>query len=109
MSIFTGFRMDNDLSSQLKKYCSDNKLNTTEALNIAVQKLVSRQVVGNAAGNAAGQANGAVVDEIYKMVCKHFLLYKNFSIKNPDAEINDAERQINNNVAVELKKIKGGE
>ena len=105
MPIHFNFRLPDDLAVEFKTYCKDNKLNTTEAINIAVQKLVAKQ----GGGQTVGTVDNKVVDEIYKMVCKHFLLYKNFSIKNPDAEINDAERQINGNVAAELKKIKGGE
>ena len=104
MSTHINFLLKDELKEQLSGYCLDKKLTMTEAMNLAVQKLIS----GQGGGQTSGTADNAVVDEIYKIVCKHFLLYKNFSIKNPDAEINNAEIQINTNTAAELKKLKKG-
>ena len=98
MSIFTGFRMPDDLSDKLNAYCSNNKLSKTEAMNIAVEKLISKPV--------PGISNNAVIDEIYILVRNHLLLDINFSMKNSREEIDKSLEELNNISYKELNKIK---
>ena len=97
MSMFTGFRLDDELSNKLDSYCAENKLSKTDALNIAVKKLLTDK----------NNSSDKVIDEIYKVVCNHILLYRNFTIKNPDSEIDAALDKIAANSEIQLKKIRG--
>lgn len=97
------FRIENDLSVQLKKYCSDNKLNVTEAMNIAVQKLVSRQVVGN----AGGQINNAVVDEMFVFIKNLYAFVVNYSTTTlPRIEIENKLSEFTTQSWAHLEKLK---
>lgn len=90
------FRIKNELSEQLNSYCSENKLSITDALNIAVKKLITDK----------NNSSDKVIDEIYKVVCNHILLYRNFTIKNPDSEIDAALDKIAADSEIQLEKIK---
>ena len=104
------FRIENDLSGQLKKYCSDNKLNVTEAMNIAVQKLIARQGNGNAAGNAAGQISNIVADEIFVRIDTLLSFVARYSPTTlPNIELESKISKLSAEARADLKKIKGGE
>ena len=104
------FRIENELSEQLNAYCSDNKLSKTEAMNIAVQKLVADNGGGNGAGNAGGQANGAVVDEIFIRIDTLLSFVARYSPTTlPDIELENKISKLSAVARGDLKKIKGGE
>ena len=109
MSTHLTFRLPDELADAFKTYCSDNKMTTTKAINIAVQKLITGNGNGNAAGQTSGPTSNAITDETFVLLDSLYYFVTKYSQNTlPRIELDGKIATLLSQSKSRLAKLKGG-